>query len=65
MSESETNRNDVDPGPETKPRPKPGPPPDDEAREELAKEPAYGDAIPGEYPEDDPDKEGEDRFDAG
>lgn len=27
--------------------------------------PADKDAIPGEHPEDNPDKEGEDRFDAG
>jgi hypothetical protein len=30
-----------------------------------ASPPSAEDAIPGEYPEDNPDKEGEDRFDAG
>ncbi|WP_129787939.1 haloacid dehalogenase type II [Promicromonospora panici] len=39
--------------------------PDNTSRDEGAEHPAYEDAIPGEYPEDNPDKEGEERFDAG
>jgi len=65
MSESDTTRNDVDPGHETTPRTGPVPAPDDEAPDELAKHPADEKAIPGEHPEDNPDKEGEERFDAG
>jgi hypothetical protein len=70
MSESETDRNDARPseaGPsdETRPRPDVVPAPDDEGPDELSKHPADARAIPGEHPEDNPDKEGEERFDAG
>ena len=50
----------------------PGPPvvqePDDDVDDDVdrpTEDPAGERAIPGEYPEDNPDLEGEDRFDAG
>lgn len=66
MSQNEhaTTPDDVEPGD----RPKPSAGADrtsSENREETTLHPADQDAIPGEDPEDNPDKEGEDRFDAG
>jgi hypothetical protein len=77
---SENERNDVapgsaSPGPPVDPTPddvvapvpqdSPGPPvvPGDDDGEDRPTEDDK--AIPGEYPEDNPDLEGEDRFDAG
>lgn len=65
MSESDTTRNDIDPEHEATPRPDARPAPHDETSDELAKHPADERAIPGEHPEDNPDREGEERFDAG
>jgi hypothetical protein len=49
------------------PQSSPGPPdvPADDDDEDRPTEEAEDKAIPGEYPEDNPDLEGEDRFDAG
>lgn len=56
-SQSETDRKDAVPDPEDRHITGAIPATDDKASDEKA--------IPGEHPEDNPDKEGEDRFDAG
>lgn len=70
MSESETHRDDRGATEDTGARPDgtrtPGPGPEQDDLEDGPPEhPADPRAIPGEHPEDNPDKEGEERFDAG
>ena len=62
MSESQNERNDIAPDPETGRRPRDVP---SANGPEDSEDQAAAEAIPGEQPEDNPDLEGEERFDAG
>ena len=64
MSESDTPRNDAEFA-ELAERQADAVRAPDPASDEAGAHPADEEAIPGEHPEDNPDKEGEDRFDAG
>lgn len=67
MSENDTGPNEAAPDSTPKPGPPvvPGPDSSESEREAQAREDSEGGAIPGEDPEDNPDLEGEERFDAG
>lgn len=70
MSESQNERNDAAPDPETVRRPSDvpsanGDPLDRQATSSEGSDDQAGETIPGEQPEDNPDLEGEERFDAG
>lgn len=64
MSESETSRDDAEFA-ELANRQAEAVRPQDPASDDTEARPADDKAIPGEHPKDDPDEDGEDRFDAG